>query len=115
LALVAADPAFSVGATGGNDNAFEAGSPGPFGAESFQRMIERLTVTARRRAPFGKNTVGGPISVTTRKAHFALGGSAELRAGAFGTFETRDRSGASPPAHFRRDASAARLPRTRGF
>jgi len=52
--------------------------------------IERVEVVRGPQGTiFGKNTIGGAVSVVTRRPQFEFGGSAEVRAGNFGLFETR--------------------------
>ncbi len=52
--------------------------------------VERVEVVRGPQGTiFGKNTIGGAVSIVTRLPQFDLGGSLEVRAGNFDLFETR--------------------------
>jgi len=52
--------------------------------------VERIEVVRGPQGTiFGKNTIGGAVSIVTKRPEFEFGGSAEVRAGNFDLFETR--------------------------
>jgi len=52
--------------------------------------VERIEVVRGPQGTiFGKNTIGGAVSIVTKRPEFDLGGSAEVRLGNYDLFETR--------------------------